>query len=73
MITNGENWHYTALKSEETDNGFIRPTKSLSRLFKGIASNGHGDLYSMNCLHLFRRYKRLKNIKNCVKIKIFVR
>ena len=29
-------WDYTALKSEPTEDGFIRPTKSLSRLFRGI-------------------------------------
>ena len=33
MIADGEEWHYTALKSEETNNGFICPTKGLSRLF----------------------------------------
>ena len=33
MITDGEKWHYTALKSEQTGDDLIRPTKSLSRLF----------------------------------------
>ena len=37
-------WHYTALKSEHTDNGFNRPIRSLSRLFRGITSNNNGDL-----------------------------
>ena len=36
MITDGKKRHYTALKSEQTEDGLIRPTKSLSRLFKGI-------------------------------------
>ena len=36
MITDDEKWHYTALKSERTEDGFHRPIKSLSRLFKGI-------------------------------------
>ena len=39
MITNGEKWHDTALKSEQTEDALIRPTKTLSRLFKGITSN----------------------------------
>ena len=39
MITDGEEWNYIALKSEETEDGFIRPTKRLFRLFKGITSN----------------------------------
>ena len=36
MITNGEKWHYIALKSERAEHGFNRPMKSLSRLFIGI-------------------------------------
>ena len=38
MIAEGEKWHYTALKSEQTEDGFNRPMKRLSRLFKGITS-----------------------------------
>ena len=33
MITDGEKWKYTALKSEPTED---RPIKSLSRLLRGI-------------------------------------
>ena len=51
MITNGEKWHYIALKSERTDDGFNRPIRSLSRLFRGITSNHDGDFYCLNCLH----------------------
>ena len=29
MITDGKKWHYIALKSERTDDGFIRPVRSL--------------------------------------------
>ena len=36
MITNGEKWHYIALKSECTDDGLNRPIKSLPRLFREI-------------------------------------
>ena len=61
MITDGEKLHYTALKSEQTEVGFIRPTKSLSRLFKGITSNHKGDFYCLNCLHSFRSNNILKN------------
>ena len=31
MITDSENWHYTA--SEPTEDRFNRPTKSLSKVF----------------------------------------
>ena len=34
MITNGKKWHYIALKSERTDDGFNRPIKSLSMLME---------------------------------------
>ena len=60
MITNGEKWHYIALKSERTDDGFNRPIKSLSRLFRGITSNHDGDFYCLNCLHSFRTDNALK-------------
>ena len=60
MITNGEKWHYIALKSERTDDGFNRPIRSLSRLFRGITSNHDGDFYCLNCLHSFRTDNALK-------------
>ena len=60
MITYGEKWYYTALKNEQTEDGFFRPTKSLSRLFKGITSNHVDDFYCLNCLHSFRTYNTLK-------------
>ena len=61
MITDGEKWHYTALKSEQTEYGLIRPAKILCRLFKGITSNHNGGYYCLNCLHSFRSYNILKN------------
>ena len=70
MITDGEKWHYTALKSELTEDGFNHPTKSLSRLFRGITLNHDGDFYCLNCLHSFRTDNALKNMKDCVKIMI---
>ena len=53
MITNGEKWHYIALKSVRTDDGFNRPIRSLSRSFRGITANHNGDFY-LHCLHSFR-------------------
>ena len=61
MITNGKKWHFIALKSEPTDDGFNGPTKSLSRLFRGIASNHCGDFYCLNCLHSFRKDDALES------------
>ena len=60
MITDGKKWHYIALKSERTDDGFNRPIKSLSRLFRGITSNHYRDFYCLNCLHSFRTDNALK-------------
>ena len=60
MITNGEKWHYIALKSVRTDDGFNRPIRSLSRLFRGITSNNNGDFYCLGCLHSFRPDNALK-------------
>ena len=47
MITdnNQENtedkWHYIALKSIPTDDGFSRPTRSISTLFRKVTSNNN--------------------------------
>ena len=66
MITNGEKsdevdkWHYIALKSMRTDDGFNRPIRSLSRLFRGITANNNGDFYCLGCLHSFRTDNGLK-------------
>ena len=81
MITNDEKndeidendkWHYIALKSEYADDGFNRPIKSLSKLFREITSNNHGDFYCLNCFHSFRtdnvleRHERIcENNKYC--------
>ena len=66
MITNGkqsdeiDKWHYIALKSVRTDNGFNRPIRSLSRLFRGVTSNNNRDFYCLGCLHSFRTDNALK-------------
>ena len=59
-ITNGEKWHYIVLKSQRTDDGFNRPVRSLSRLFRGITANHNGAFYCLNCLHSFRTINALK-------------
>ena len=66
MIINGkqsdeiDKQHYIALKSVRTDNGFNRPIRSLSRLFRGITSNNNGDFYCLGCLHSSRTDNALK-------------
>ena len=53
MITDGEKWHYLAVKK-------------LSALFRGITGNINGDF---NCLNLFRSYtteNKLKKRKNAI-------
>ena len=60
MITDDEKWHYTDLKGEPTEDGFNRPTKSLSRLFRGITANHNGYFYYLNCLYSFRTENALK-------------
>ena len=60
MINYGEKWHYIALKSETTDDVFIRPIKRLSKLFRGITANHNGDFHCLSCLHTFRTDNALK-------------
>ena len=51
MISNGENWHYLAVKS-------------LSRLLRGISSSHDGDYYCLNCFHSYRTENKLNVHKN---------
>ena len=46
MISNGENWHYLAVKS-------------LPRLLRGITSNHDGGYYCLNCFHSYRTENKL--------------
>ena len=70
MITNGEKWHYVALKSVHTDDGFNCPIRGLSRLFRGMTSNNCGDFYCFGYLHSFRTDNALKNMKDYAVIMI---
>ena len=62
-------WHYIALKSVPTDNGFNRPIRSLSRFFRRVTGNDNGDFYCLGCLHSFRTdnvLKKHERLCNCV-------
>ena len=61
MITDNKNiLHYLALKSIAKDNGYIKPTKSISKFFRGISSKHDDDFYCLGCLHSYRSNKSLK-------------
>ena len=49
MITDGEKWHYLAVK--------------LSALFRGITSNNNGDFYCLNCFCSYRTENKLRKHK----------
>ena len=46
MITDGEKWHYLAVKN-------------ISRLLRGITSNHNGDFYCLNCFHAYTTKKKI--------------
>ena len=46
MISNGENWHYLAVKS-------------LSGLLRGISSNDNNDYYCLNCFQSYKTENKL--------------
>ena len=53
MITDGEKWHYTAVKR-------------LSGLLRGVTGNNNGDFYCLNCFHAYRtENKHEKHKKIC--------
>ena len=66
MITDGKKWHYLALKSTHTTNGYNRPIRSLSRLHREITSNHNGDYYCLGIFHSKRTDNELKNMKDYV-------
>ena len=57
MITDGEKWHYLAVKS-------------FSALFRGITSKHHGDFYCLNCFQSYTIENKLKKHKKYVRIMI---
>ena len=59
-----EKWHYIALKSEPTDDGYKTPINSISALFRGITSSNNGDFYCLGCLRSYRTDNALKNMKD---------
>ena len=50
MITDGEKWHYLAVKN-------------LSALFRGITGNNNGDFYCLNCFQSYTTENKLKKHK----------
>ena len=50
MITDGEKWHYTAIKR-------------LSGLLRGVTGNNNGDFYCLNFFHSYRTENKLENHK----------
>ena len=50
MITDGEKWHYIAVKS-------------FTALFRGITSNNHGHFYCLNYFQLYTTENKLKKHK----------
>ena len=54
MITDGEKWHYLAVKS-------------FTVLFRGITSNNNGDFYCLSCFHSYSTEKK-KQLKKHEKV-----
>ena len=57
MITDGNKWHYLAVKS-------------LSGPFRGITGNNHGDFYCLNCFQSYTTENKLKKHKKYARIMI---
>ena len=50
MITDGEKWHYTAVKR-------------LSGLLRGVTGNNNGGFYCLNCFHAYTTKNKLEKHK----------
>ena len=71
-ITDGEKWHFLALKSIKLLDDTYKPTQAFSRLMKNISSNSQENYYCYACFHTFRTQSKLnehnklcKDRKNC--------
>ena len=58
MISNGEKWHYLAVKE-------------ISALLRGITSKHYVDFYCLNCLHSFRTKNKFDSHKKVFENKDF--
>ena len=63
MITDGEKWHYLALKSKPTINGYNRSVRSLSKLPRGMSSNHVENYYCFSCFHSKSTDNTLKKLE----------
>ena len=61
MITDNIKWHYLALKSISNEEGFVKPTQAISRLFDKLTStNTTTEYYCLNCFKSYRTENTLK-------------
>ena len=67
ITDNKEKWYFLSLPSIPTEDGYLRLTKSFSRLMQGISSKSHGDVYCYGCFHSFKTDAALKKHKELCK------
>ena len=60
ITDNNDKWHFLALPSKPTDDGYLRSTKSFSKLMSGISSKSHNNFYCYGCFYSFRTESTLK-------------
>ena len=72
MVNKVDKWHYIALKSVRTDDGFNRLMRSLSRLIRDLTSDNHGDLLFGLFTFILNKIVHLRIKKDCVVIIIIV-
>ena len=61
ITDNNEKWHFLALPTTPTENGYLRPTKHFSRLMEAISSKPHNNFYYYGRFHSFRTGSTLNN------------
>ena len=72
MVNKVDKWHYIALKSVRTDDGFNRLMRSLSRLIRDLTLDNHGDLLFGLFTFILNKIVHLRIKKDCVVIIIIV-
>ena len=60
IIDDKGTWHFLAMKSEPTEDGYMKPFKSVSRLMCNKSSKSHENYYCYGCFHSFRYQSTLE-------------
>ena len=76
ITDNNRTWHFLALKSKPTEDGYMKPLEAFSQLMRNKSSKSHENYYCYGCFHSLRcqstleKHTKLCKDHDCCKIKL---